>query len=472
LPATVIVDGDRKLRETVLGVAQHHNLDVAILLCAWHLHCDLEKNLMKKTPNVDVFALKKAFYELRACVTEQLFEDKWNEFRASFGTNSKAAKYIDEQLYGQRMLWAQPWTGLKFCGGIGTTGISESVHSLFASGNSAVNTLTDVLVLADSVVIRQCDRSLRMSAKHEVELEQLTLESLSGFSVASVATLLSGRGLRMLRELNTSSSYFSVSPVDKVDAFVERSWQATDLRFQSGMVHNVSQIVCPAVLEDRLHRNFLLIRRCLSKDVDLGGNVCACCGSVDSSCFADGAGFQLPPRWELLYQGLHERRRLCLALGFNIPKEAGTTNNVTHEGLLDVVKHYEAERNRAVRLGSDAQRAHVIARDFARQFVYDGRALEVPMYSLGLWLQCGVLDGEDVVPEVERRHYCGLWFHAACIGILRAPKGNKIKERVQCMRCLQDRRYRVKPPKVDLVATVALWDVKGCPRILQNEPGG
>ncbi len=114
LPATVIVDGDRKLREAVLGVAKHHNLDVAILLCAWHLHCDLEKNLMKKTPNVDVFALKKAFNELRACVTEQLFEDKWNEFRASFGTNSKAAKYIDEQLYGQRMLWAQPWTGLSF----------------------------------------------------------------------------------------------------------------------------------------------------------------------------------------------------------------------------------------------------------------------------------------------------------------------------------------------------------------------
>ncbi len=114
----------------------------------------------------------------------------------------------------------------------------------------------------------------------------------------------------------------------------------------------------------------------------------------------------------------------------------------------------------------------MIARDVTRQYVYDGRMLGVPMYSHGLWLQCGVLDGEDVVPEAERRHYCGLWFHAACIGILRAPKGNKIEERVQCMRCLQDRRYRVKPPRVDLVAAVALWDAKGSPRILQNEPGG
>ncbi len=92
LPATVIVDGDRKLREAILGAAQHHNLDVAILLCAWHLHCDLEKNLVKKTPNVDVFALKKAFYELRACITEQLFESNWNEFRTSFGTNPKGSQ--------------------------------------------------------------------------------------------------------------------------------------------------------------------------------------------------------------------------------------------------------------------------------------------------------------------------------------------------------------------------------------------
>jgi hypothetical protein len=116
LPSTVIVDGDRKLREAILTVALKHNLNVAILLCLWHLHCDLEKNLVKKTPNVDVFALKKAFYELRACSTEHFFESKWSEFRATFGTNPKAAFYIDEHLYGLRALWAQPWTGLSFVG--------------------------------------------------------------------------------------------------------------------------------------------------------------------------------------------------------------------------------------------------------------------------------------------------------------------------------------------------------------------
>ena len=34
-------------------------------------------------------------------------------------------------------------------------------------------------------------------------------------------------------------------------------------------------------------------------------------------------------------------------------------------------------------------------------------------------------------------------------------------ERVQCLRCLQDKKYRVKPPKVDQVAQLALWDARG-----------
>jgi hypothetical protein len=220
----------------------------------------------------------------------------------------------------------------------------------------------------------------------------------------------------------------------------------------------------------QLARNALVIRRCLSKDVDLGQNVCACCCTTNSSGFDSGTYFQLPSRWELLYQGLHERRRLCIALGFNIPKEAGSTNNVTHEGLLDVLKTYEMERNRQLGLSIDIKTAHVLARDYMRRFVYDGRELGVPLCTAGLWIQCGVLEGEDGVPEAERRHYCGLWFHATCIGIQRAPKGNKAEERIQCLRCLQDRRYRIKPPKIEVVSKLALWDSNGLPRILQNEP--
>jgi hypothetical protein len=270
LPVTIIVDGDKKLREAIIATASHHGQQVAILLCVWHLHCDLEKNMLKKTPGVDIFSLKKGFYELRACTTEETFEAKWTEFRAAFGTNIKAVKYLDEQLYGQRMLWAQPWTGLAFCGGLKTTGISESLHSLLASSNSSVNTLTDVLVLADAIVVRQCERSLLLSTKHETALEQLTLESLGGFVVASVSMFLSGHALAKLREINLSSCFLSVVLVDSVDVFAIRPWRATDLRFHCGLIHNVSQIAFPMMLSSQLARNALVIRRCLSKDVDLG----------------------------------------------------------------------------------------------------------------------------------------------------------------------------------------------------------
>lgn len=119
----------------------------------------------------------------------------------------------------------------------------------------------------------------------------------------------------------------------------------------------------------------------------------------------------------------------------------------------------------------DERRAHVETRDAMRMHVHGGRALGTPRYSAeGLWVQCGVLDGEDAVPVAEQRHYCGLWFHACCVGLVRAP--TKKEERVQCLQCLQDARFRVKPPKVEHVTKLALWGVYGAPRILQNEIGG
>ena len=471
LPAAIIMDGDKKLRAAVQATALEHHQDVTVLLCVWHLHCDLEKNLLKKTPGVDTFALKKAFYELRGCESQPAFEGKWAEFRKAFGSNPKALKYIDEQLYQQRSLWAQPWTGRAFCGGLQTTGISESLHSLLASGRSAVNTLTDVLVLVDAIVVRQCEKSLDLSAKHEKVLQQFTLESLGGFVVASVSTLLSGHALERLRELNAGSCFFSVQSIDRTDAVAVRSWHVTDLRVVgAGLVHTVSEIPFPVVPNSRRSRVAGDIRRVLSKNVDLGRKMCACCATADETGFESGAGFQLPSRWELLYQGLHERRRLCIALGFNIPKEEGSMNNVTHEGLLDVLKTYAADRDRHLKAGTAEKDAHIAARNAMRVFEYGKRELGVPWYSDGLWVKCGVLDGEEGVPEAERRHYCGLWFHAACVGIVRAPK--KADERVQCLQCLQDRRYRVKPPRLELVCKLALWDSSGSPRILRNEVGG
>lgn len=55
---------------------------------------------MKKSPCVDVFALKKAFYEMCGCATA--FEEKWTPFLQTYGKNDTATRYLRTQLYDQR----------------------------------------------------------------------------------------------------------------------------------------------------------------------------------------------------------------------------------------------------------------------------------------------------------------------------------------------------------------------------------
>jgi hypothetical protein len=469
LPATMIVDGDKKLRDAIEATARLHDLIVIILLCVWHLFCDLEKNLVKKVPGVDVFALKKGFYELRACPTEEVFDATWASFLRAFGTNAAAATYLRVQLFDLRRFWAQPWTGSTFCGGLATTGISESLHALLASGHSACNSLTDVLVLVDRIIVRQSEKSLRLSAKHERHLEELSLADVSGFVTPSVAPLLSGYGLDKLLELNAKSCFYSVTQTDQADAFVERSWLCGDKCFLVALQHTVSEIVQLPVTSAQSSHTARVILDVLSKNVDLGHGVCACCHTADGSGFDLGYNFRLPARWELLYQGKYERERICRALGFNVPKEPGSTNNTTLEGLLDVITEYQAERDRQLAQGVEEMQARLQARDWMRHFRYGNRELGTPRYKEGAFLQCGVVAGEDSVPVAEERNYCGLWHCLSCTGLVSAPKDPS--ERVQCLQCLSDRRFRPKPLPIDHVSEIALWDARGRPRILENEAG-
>ena len=89
LPRTIVMDGDVKIRSAIQAIAQESKQEIAILLCVWHLYTDLEKQLLKKSPCVDVFALKKAFYELRGCATEGAFEEKWAPLLATYGPNER-----------------------------------------------------------------------------------------------------------------------------------------------------------------------------------------------------------------------------------------------------------------------------------------------------------------------------------------------------------------------------------------------
>ncbi len=80
LPACMVVDGDVKIHSSVRTVSQECGKSVALVLCIWHLHQELEKNMLKKVPDVDVFALKKAFYDVRGAATEAEFDTPWNKF--------------------------------------------------------------------------------------------------------------------------------------------------------------------------------------------------------------------------------------------------------------------------------------------------------------------------------------------------------------------------------------------------------
>ncbi len=470
MPSAMIVDGDVKLREAIADVAARYALQIIVLLCVWHLFKDLEKNLVKKTPAVDVFRLKGEFYKLRALPAEVEFNTVWAAFEKEFGTNPASVDYLRNQLFNLRQFWAVAWTGCVYGGGMRASSISESLHSLLASGRSAGNSLIELLQQVDGILVRQCEKSLRASARHEKELEAFTLDNAVGFVVPSVSALLSRHALDNLRTANTASCFYSVGACDPLAAGVARSWRVQDLRYKGGFVHGVSQIDVPLVLTARLARVARVIRDALSKNTDLGKNICACCRTANEDGFDAGEGFSLMPRWEALYPGVTERERLCRALGFGLPKQAGSTNNTTHEGLLDVLTAYQVERDRQLSLGNNAAQALVMTRDYMQQYEWDERVLGVPGYKGNFWLQCGVVEGEEVVPEAERRHYCGMWFHLRCMGLVRAPKN--ADERVQCLSCVSNRQFRPKVPLIESVSSIASWDARGFPRILACEEGG
>jgi hypothetical protein len=182
----------------------------------------------------------------------------------------------------------------------------------------------------------------------------------------------------------------------------------------------VSELFFPLVEVPASAQSASLIRSSLSKNMDFGRSVCACCLGSGDSLIESGAGFQLPARWELLYSSVNlpTRRRVIIALGFNIPKQQKSTNNMTTEGALDVIRAYQVERDHQLSLGSDLKTASVAARDFMRSHEYSGRKLGTPSYKHDMWLQCGVLESETEVPQEYRRDFCGLWFHSSCIGVL------------------------------------------------------
>jgi len=325
----------------------------------------------------------------------------------------------------------------------------------------------------------------KRAAKHDALLANgLSETECGGFVLPSVSTTLSGYAFTQLQECNANSCFMRVCPVPVPENHlppgqVLASWVVVDKRFVAGDEHHVSRLVRP-LLEagsEKARLSRLLIAS-LSKDPDLGKEKCSCCQKKELGADGDAedviGGFVLPAKWEWLYQTLALRKRLCLALGFGVPKEDNSTNNATAAGLTNALTEY-AHKLESLQQGADAlsfDAARLQARTHMREWKHGERPLGKARFSKdtkSMWLSCGLIGDEESLPDDQRRHYCGKWFHFVCAGLISKPKDKTAGVRVACMECLQDRRYRVKVKPSERLRSIALHDSTGVPRIVSTK---
>lgn len=470
LPKCMIVDGDDNISDAISRVAETHNCVTAVLLCVWHVYENIKVQLPRKGVSIDEFALKKDFYSLRLCASEDVFETQWSGFLKKYGTSDSAESYLTNHVYSKRERFVQAWTGAIFSAKMSSSSISESFHSLLASGKSSFNSLTQILILVDKISLKQLQESKKRSSYMEKILLEMDLASGGGFCGLSAAPFLSDKGWRLFSESMAHSLYCSVSVVENIDEFAQKSFQVQDLRFNSDTSHIVSIYPFkPPLAGSDLYLRYHCLDRSLGRNVELGKSICAACHAKDAPGGEDGSFFVLPARWELLYQGKYSLTRVIVALGIGLPKEPGSTNNTTIGGLKEVISEYEARVERYLADGLEGREAQKRAVDEMRRWIYGGSALGVPRINQDKWIQCGVAGDEKELPAEHKRDYCGKWFHLGCIGLHRAPKS--IDERIQCLECLQVRQFRPKLAPIEAVSQAAVFRADGRPRVLEDEEG-
>lgn len=467
IPKCLIVDGDEAIANAINRIADSTGCEITILLCIWHLYKNIVKQLYVKNVKFDELELKKMFYALRGAETRAMFDAKWDIFREKYGTNDDATNYLQNYIYAKRTMWASAWTGPTFTANMTTTGISESLHSMLASGNSASSSLVGVLQKIDGIVISQRQKSDKRASKWAAKQSELELNDVRGLSGASVTRLLSGEGFRLFSSAADQSRFASCMVIDPVDELALQSWAVRELS-GTRVVHIVSErpFNQPTPGSD-LYRQVRTIETSLGLHMDLGTEACAGCRLADDPSLDQAFGFNLMPNFELLYPGKERLTRVLAALGLGQPKEAGSTNNKTIPGLIEVICAYQAHLKDSLANGMGLDEAKVAARKAMTSYDYHGTQLGYPRFKMGVMIQCGVISDEDSVPNELKRLYCGKWFHLQCAGLLRKPRNESI--RIQCMDCLQDRRYRPKTPAIVEISHAATYRSDGRPRIVDNE---
>jgi hypothetical protein len=114
----------------------------------------------------------------------------------------------------------------------------------------------------------------------------------------------------------------------------------------------------------------------------------------------------------------------------------------------------------------DAVAARRGARDYMQGYLFNEKALGAPGFlkSKHMWMYCGLMESEEEVPKEFQKKYCGKAFHFECMGLLRAPK----KERIACLRCSSDPKYRPKQPEALSLMEKVQYLPDGRPRIVED----
>ena len=175
-----------------------------------------------------------------------------------------------------------------------------------------------------------------------------------------------------------------------------------------------------------------------------------------------GLGFRLPQQWRKLFATRPLLKRLCVALGFRPPQEESGPSNSNLASLYHVLDEYKAQLDHALET-MDELAARRAARDYMQQYEFLGSPLGEPQVPRGKWIYCGLAEGEDELPASHKKAFCGCCFHWECVGRQTTPKAHE--ERVPCLMCQSDPRYRAKPPPLLRMMDQGLYLHNGVPRI-------
>jgi hypothetical protein len=325
--------------------------------------------------------------------------------------------------------------------------------------------MAQLLEKVDSIFVSQMDKHQHSCAKWDQQFLELTLAEIQGLPMICYASLVSHRAFDLLSERRVVASRMRVVSADDAisDAIYEKAWSVQDAAFASARVHIVQQVRLDSVANtlDSRRSKEIIVAALTRTRTDL--DHCGLCGGAAESVPETG-GFPLPPRWKKLYSNRPILIQLCRALGFGEPVDSGT-NNSNIGSLIAMIEEYEQQLSTLLQT-LDAEAARRGARDYMQGYLFNEEPLGAPGFlkSKQMWMYCGLMEGEDEVPKEFQKHYCGKAFHFECMGLLRVSK----KERIACLRCSSDPKYRPKQPEALSLMEKVQYLQDGRPRIVED----